>query len=155
MPAVSCTRSVIDETIEKLRNGGRNRCERVVLWLAPAVGGPASVTEVYEPEQETARDRFYLPPESMKALMGHLRGRRLKIVAQIHTHPAEAFHSVADDTWAIIRHEGALSLVLPYFARATTPDNFLLEAMVYALSSGNEWEHVPQHELGARLEVKK
>jgi hypothetical protein len=34
--------------------------------------------------------------------------------ARIHSHPAEAFHSPADDANPILVHEGALSIVVPF-----------------------------------------
>jgi hypothetical protein len=36
-------------------------------------------------------------------------------VARIHSHPAEAFHSRADDANPVLTHEGALSVVVPFF----------------------------------------
>lgn len=36
-------------------------------------------------------------------------------VARIHSHPAEAFHSRTDDRNPILTHDGALSIVVPYF----------------------------------------
>ncbi|NIH69207.1 Mov34/MPN/PAD-1 family protein [Modestobacter marinus] len=36
-------------------------------------------------------------------------------VARIHSHPAEAFHSAADDANPVLTHEGALSIVVPFF----------------------------------------
>lgn len=35
--------------------------------------------------------------------------------ARIHSHPAEAFHSVTDDANPVLQFEGALSIVVPYF----------------------------------------
>lgn len=36
-------------------------------------------------------------------------------VARIHSHPAEAFHSPADDVNPVLTHDGALSIVAPFF----------------------------------------
>lgn len=145
MTALSCTTGTLARTIDILRTGGSRFEERVVLWLGPvsSVREPMPVTEVYEPDQITDIDYFKLPPASLRALMTHLRGTRLKILAQVHSHPGAAFHSEADDEWAIVRHAGALSLVLPEFARNTTPANFAEQAVSYCLSSNNEWIHVP------------
>lgn len=38
-----------------------------------------------------------------------------RYVARIHSHPGLAFHSPTDDTNPAITHEGALSIVVPYF----------------------------------------
>ncbi|ACS40458.1 MULTISPECIES: Mov34/MPN/PAD-1 family protein [Methylobacteriaceae] len=154
MTAVACTAAILAETLDRLRVGGRRGEERAVLWLArSASAAPTPVQEVYEPEQATAEDYFHLPPASMRALMGHLRAHRLKIVAQVHTHPGRAFHSEADDAWAIVRHRGALSLVLPRFAATATPGTFLEEAMVYELSDAGLWEHVRRPGERIRIEV--
>ena len=154
MTRVKCSHAVISETIAALQRGGFAGEERVVLWLARAAAQePVPIAEVYEPHQVTAIDYFRLPRDSMEALMAHLRSRRLKIVAQVHSHPGRAYHSQVDDEWAIVRHAGALSLVLPHFARSTTVGNFLDEAMTYRLSQRNEWLHVANHGAEACLEV--
>jgi proteasome lid subunit RPN8/RPN11 len=152
---IVCPRAILFETIARLRNGGLQRKERVVLWLGKVSAAPPEpVAEVYEPEQITAIDYFRLPPPSMRALMAHLRTRRLKILAQLHTHPGRAYHSEVDDEWAIVRHVGALSLVLPRFAATTTVENFLVQAMTYELSPTNEWLHVPNHGPSGRIEIR-
>jgi hypothetical protein len=102
---------------------------------------------LYEPEQVVNVDYFRIPPTSMRALMDHLRSTRRRIAAQIHTHPGRAYHSDVDAKWAIIRHVGALSLVLPRFAIATTPENFLNEVMTYEYSPDGDWVH--RQNLGA------
>jgi hypothetical protein len=61
------------------------------------------------------------------------------IAAQIHTHPKRAFHSAADDKWAIVRHTGALSLVIPHFALRTSRASFRADTAVFALSPQNKW----------------
>jgi len=155
MTAITCTTATLARTIEVLRAGSERSEERVVLWLAPvsAIREPITIAEVNVPLQITDVDYFKLPPESLRALMTHLRAARLKIVAQVHSHPGDAFHSKADDKWAIVRHVGALSLVLPRFARETTPWNFLEEVMTYELSAKNEWVHVPNDGSDGRIGV--
>uniref|UniRef100_A0A973WAT3 Mov34/MPN/PAD-1 family protein n=1 Tax=Bradyrhizobium septentrionale TaxID=1404411 RepID=A0A973WAT3_9BRAD len=73
-----------------------------------------------------------------------LRADRLMVAAQVHSHPQEAFHSKADDTWAIVRHEGALSLVVPRFARDTSLANFVEQTKVFRFSDRATWDEVPR-----------
>jgi|LNAP01.1.fsa_nt_gb hypothetical protein len=154
MNAVICSHHVLRTTLSILRRGGDRHEEMVALWLsAAAPRTPAPIVEVYEPDQVARVDHFRLPPASMQALMGHLRATRRRIVAQIHTHPGGAFHSDADAQWAIVRHVGALSLVLPRFAATTTTENFLEEVMTYEYSSAGEWDHCPNAGPGARVMV--
>lgn len=154
MTAVVFSQEVLAETIEILRRGGRRGEERVVVWLAAAGGREtALVIEVYEPDQIAEFDNFRLPAESMCALMRHLGEKRRRIVAQIHTHPGRAYHSGLDAEWAIIRHVGALSLVLPRFARTTTVSSFLSTVMIYEFSAEAEWTLCPRTGPNARLRM--
>ena len=154
MNAVICTRALLQTTIAVLRRGGERGEERVALWLSSAAHHkPAAIIEVYEPDQIAEVDYFRLPPVSMRSLLDHLRSTRRRIVAQIHTHPGRAFHSEVDAEWAIVRHVGALSLVLPYFAATTTFENFLEEVMTYEYSADGDWMHCPNGGLGARVKV--
>ncbi|HQS17733.1 hypothetical protein [Reyranella sp.] len=154
MSAIICTREVLQTTIAVLRRGGERGEERVALWLSTAAPRtPAAVIEVYEPDQVAEVDYFRLPPLSMRSLMDHLRPTRRRIVAQIHTHPGQAFHSEVDAEWAIVKHVGALSLVLPRFAATTTPENFLEEVMTYEYSSDGDWQHCPSVGPAARVIV--
>lgn len=154
MSTVVCTPEALRKTIGALRRGGERGEERVMFWLSTAVvRTPAPIVEVYEPDQVAEVDYFRLPPASMQTLMNHLKSTRRRIVAQIHTHPGRAFHSDVDAKWAIVRHVGALSLVLPRFAVATTPENFLEEVMTYEYSPGGDWNHCPNVGASARVTV--
>lgn len=147
---VTCPSTVLATTLTHLREAGTRRCECIVLWLGRPPGGVIYVEEAYVPLHEAREDMFHIPRESMASLHAHLRRHRLMVGAQVHSHPREAFHSLADDRWAIIRHEGALSLVLPYFAASTTPFNFGDEVKVYRFSDAAEWVEVPRLEVEAR-----
>lgn len=154
MSQIALRQALLDETLIRLRAGAGPGTERVALWLAPASStGVSRIVELHEPEQDVSVDRFYLPPHSLRALLARLRQGRLKIAAQIHTHPGRAFHSDADAEWAIVRHVGALSLVLPRFAIKTTVATFFDEVKTYELSGANEWELTPNQGPAARVLV--
>ncbi len=140
----------IIHTIEELQIGGHKRCERVVLWLGLRNKAGIEIHEVFVPEQYAEQDFFRIPREAMAALLKHLRETRYFIAAQVHSHPELAFHSYVDDEWAIVRHEGALSLVLPYFGLRTTPNTFVQDAAVFELSSKNEWLKVSPRNIPSR-----
>jgi proteasome lid subunit RPN8/RPN11 len=141
--------TVLATTLRQLREAGTRRCECIVLWLGRPTNGVIRVEEAYVPLHEAREDMFHIPPASMTTLHAYLRKHRLMVAAQVHSHPREAFHSLADDRWAIIRHEGALSLVLPYFAASTTPLNFRDEVKVYRFSDAAEWVEVARTEVEA------
>ena len=154
MSSLSVSTALIEETISRLQVGGRREEERAVLWLSrQSWREPVPVVQVYEPHQITAVDCFRLPPASMQALTAHLRSGRLRIAAQVHTHPGRAYHSKVDDEWAFVRHEGALSLVLPNFALETTTANFLQDVKTYRLSANNTWDLAANAGPQAALEI--
>jgi hypothetical protein len=155
MTKIICPSAIIAQTIARLQDAGDHNMERVVLWLAPLLPAKgARVVELYEPDQEAREDIFRVGPESMKALMAYLRSNRLRAVAQVHSHPHLAFHSAADDRWALIRHKGALSLVLPYFAKHTRVDNFMGEVAIFVLSQEDRWVQVPASAATAPMEIQ-
>ncbi|RDS84382.1 Mov34/MPN/PAD-1 family protein [Dyella psychrodurans] len=152
---VLCNVNAIDTTLAHLREAGSRNCEGIVLWLGRRTPSAIHVEAVYRPAHVAREDMFHIPPASMTALQAELRQRRLMVAAQVHSHPLEAFHSRADDQWAIIRHEGALSLVIPYFASQTTTGTFLKDAKVYQFSANAKWTEVPSKEVSSSwLQIK-
>lgn len=157
MPAtpVTCPPAIVQATLTLLqKSGGRNK-EGIVLWLGRRAEGRVDVVEAYQPAHIAKADFFRIPPPSINALKEHLRATRLVVAAQIHSHPMEAFHSNADDRWAIVRHIGAVSIVLPYFAQRTTAERFLSDAAVFQLSADNRWLQVPRHTLESVCRISR
>lgn len=75
------------------------------------------------------------------------------IAAQVHSHPLEAFHFKADDDWAIVRHENALSVVVPYFASKTNATSFLSDQKTFRLTRDNRWLEIPVWEMDRWLQI--
>lgn len=143
----------IHETLAYLQEGGRRGVECVVLWLAQDDDDAIRVQRVYRPDQQARADIFRIPAASMSQLMSTLSTDELMIGAQVHSHPREAFHSLADDTWAIVRHVGALSLVVPDFALKTTPASFMSDTKTFCLTPTNRWAEVPQNQVKTWLKT--
>ena len=145
---VEISSAQIAETIKLLREAGRQEC--ILLWLGRREHGLQRIIDVYKPLQEADRDYFEI---GMAVLMERLRTQGLYVVSQVHTHPELAFHSRADDKWAIVRHAGALSIVLPFFAESTTVENFQQEAAVFQLDSRNRWNEVVGEDVRDQLRI--
>ena len=150
---VRCPSRVVNATLEELRLAGRGGRECGILWLGSRRGGCVRITESYRPEQTASGRTFEFPPESMAALERKLVEERCMIGAQVHSHPGAAFHSRADDRGAVIRHGGALSLVVPDFGLRTTVERFLADTKVYRLSDDNQWVEVGAQELDGCLRI--
>jgi hypothetical protein len=137
-----CPSAIINETLAHLQAGGVQNCETTVLWLGRRSGDDEAIVEAFRPQQIVDSDFFRIPAEGMRSLIAHLRGKRLHILAQVHSHPELAFHSRADDEWAIVRHQGAVSLVIPRFGLRTTSDSFLRDVVAFQLDATDHWSQV-------------
>ena len=141
MSLVKISAALVQRSVDVLR--AASSVERVVLWLGRRQAGEIKVTEVFVPTQDTEADYFRIPPDGMADLLARLRDRRLMVAAQVHSHPFEAFHSDADDRWAVVSHVGALSLVVPAFCQNTTASSFVTDAKVYRLVAVGHFIFVP------------
>ena len=59
-----------------------------------------------------------------------------RYLARVHSHPAAAFHSPTDDANPALSHEGAVSVVVPYFGLGLRRG--LAACAVYRLTAG-QW----------------
>jgi len=144
---------LVTETLDLLRKAGERHLESVVLWLGRRTEDRISVTEPYVPAHTADCDYFRIPSHAISDLLSHLTTTGTFVAAQVHTHPKEAFHSRPDDKWAIVRHEGALSLVVPYFARKTEANNFLDRIAAFRLNSGNIWEELSPQDRESLIQI--
>jgi hypothetical protein len=144
----------IEDSLSSLRTAGARNAEGVVLWLGRRNGEFVDVVEAYVPEYTSERDYFRIPRESMAALLRYLNATSTFIAAQVHSHPKEAFHSVTDDKWAIVRHLGALSLVVPHFARRISIESFVTDIAAYSLNADNEWIELSTAERNEFIDVQ-
>jgi hypothetical protein len=146
-----CAFSFVEETLVHLQQAGRVGVECIVLWLGVWEGDDVRVVSVYRPKQAACRDQFLISPEEMASIMELLRERRWMIAAQVHSHPLEAFHSIADDEGAIVRHQEALSFVVPWFAAKTSVKTFLRDVALYRLEAGDRWLEVVAKETSCTI----
>lgn len=145
MKPLLVSRSILRATLEAMQPAGRDRRESVALWLGEPRSDAVRIARVHVPAQHATGDSFQIPRESVAALLDLVNRTGLGVAAQVHTHPKEAFHSLADDHWAIVRHQGAISIVLPNFALKTEVGTFWKDAVLFQLSAANEWSLVPHH----------
>lgn len=145
-------RALLGATAQTLRELSRDAIEAVVLWQGRVVSEVAAeATELVVPEQRAGRLHFDVPLDERLRLVERVTARGEFILVQVHTHPAEAFHSAADDRLAIPRHLGALSIVVPYFARAWDGD--LRATSVHRHAGAGVWEELPLGVVATLFEV--
>jgi hypothetical protein len=118
----SVSERVIKYTLAVLQEFGKHELEGLVLWLGTVNSDVAEVQEPYIPEQHAMTSEsgvgYFVSGDALFDLNRSLSDRNLRLLAQIHSHPHEAYHSAADDRYAIVTSEGGLSLVVPDFGLA-------------------------------------
>lgn len=132
-------RQIIAQTFEHLRECGRGRHECQILWLS-SWDSPEAINEMVHPRHKGHMGGFILDDAWLNGFWLRLGREKIGIRVQIHTHPAEAFHSQTDDEFPIIHTPGFLSLVIPDFALG--PVGFE-RAYLTEIQANGRWQRVP------------
>lgn len=126
-----------------LRRAGEGGFEGMALWAGVKEGSVFRVTRTVIPEQRGVRSAagvsVSIGPDELHRLNVWLFESKLTLVAQLHSHPADAYHSDTDDAFPIATTAGSLSLVIPDFARRPFA---LPDCAVYRLSGAGVWDEL-------------
>lgn len=118
-----------DGTVTALRYYGQFQSEGLAYWGGiVGAGGETVVTSLLKLNHLPQGGCVRPTPEEMRVLLRTLRERDEKLVAQIHSHPWQAFHSPGDSQHATSFHLGFISIVLPNFGNGVQS---LLDCAVY------------------------
>lgn len=139
-------RRMIDETFATFRSCGAGKRECQLYW-ASSWSEPCALTHVAHPKHKSTFSGLSLDGAWINAFWLELADRGLGVRVQVHTHPAEAFHSATDDAFPLIHEAGFLSLVIPDFA--LEPVGFE-RAYLTEIQSDGSWKQAP---IGARFLV--
>lgn len=132
-----------DKTNEALQRAGQKKRELFVLWSSRVGPNDCTISTVHVPKQTS----YTLP----SGLLVRVDGAELhrfntwlfehdeRLVAQVHAHPGQAYHSETDDTFPIVTAEGGLSIVVPDFAAVGLEDP---ATAIYRLRDG-DWKPQP------------
>lgn len=152
---VRVPRHVLEDTKRALSDFGTRGYEGFVLWVGRMAGDVASVVDILVPPQEPLRDErgvgYFVDGRVLLAVNQFLHARRLRLIAQVHSHPGEAYHSAADDRYAVVTREGGLSIVVPDFARGPAS---LGAWAVYRLTRGT-WQRLSDREVDTTFVIEE
>lgn len=136
--------SALSETQEFLRLAGRRDREGVVLWIGKQSPDAFEITRVFIPGQSASRYHFEVPLEERIKIALSLAEEEI-VVAQVHSHPEQAFHSPTDDRKAMVDRHWALSIVVPDFCRAGLQN--LDASATFALRGPLDWVQLSQEQI--------
>lgn len=113
-------RELADAAQEHLRDAGDLGFEGLALWAGRREDSSIFVEQTIIPKQRGLRSDeglcYHVDADELNRINHHLYEHGHVLIAQLHSHPDEAYHSPVDDEYAIAATYGALSLVVPDFA---------------------------------------
>ena len=144
---------IVTSTEEALREAGAEGYELFVLWAGNISDRTVMIASYFIPEQTSYKtpDGLLVRVEgrALHELNASLFDRKEILVAQIHAHPTDAFHSFTDSTYPIVTSIGGLSIVAPYFAEDGL---FVKDAATYRLDSKG-WSEIRGRRLRKLISV--
>jgi len=135
---------VVKETQVFLRSAGERNREGVALWIGKRSPDAFVITRVIIPRQSASRYHFDVPLDERIRIVLSL-GQEELVVAQVHSHPEEAFHSPTDDRKAIVDRQWALSIVVPDFCKEELQD--LSISATFALRGPLDWVQLSREQI--------
>lgn len=130
----------LESIYEEFRETGLEGYERLALLAGKKAGKEFTVTHLLFPKQELFRTAtgvgFYVRGEELERIGDWLYENSCSLIAQLHSHPNEAYHSEADDELCIITSTGGLSIVIPDYGQR---DQYLEQSAFYRLLPGQGW----------------
>lgn len=146
--SVRVPRDLALEAHNYLRKAGLQEAEGFALWAGVLQDGVFCVTHTRIPAQHHLRtdDGVLVVVDSEELLRTNmwLYEQSLTLVAQLHSHPTDAYHSETDDALPIVATVGGLSLVAPDFARRPFS---LADYAVYRLTPEEGWIELADEEV--------
>lgn len=148
-------RSVVEQAYEFLSKAGDKGYEAVALFVGSIQENRATVTDLILPEQKSYKLEtgllYAVGGEELHRINVWLYKNKLKILAQIHSHPREAYHSETDDEFPIMATVGGLSIVVPNFAMDELSH---LHWAYYRLSDTATWDELSEDVINKLILIK-
>lgn len=129
--------STLEEARLFFEDRGSVGCEGTAMIASDGTG-----TRLVIPGQEATPAPYctVTVTTSGKLALAAALARDERYVARIHSHPGLAFHSPKDDSNPAITHEGAISIVVPYFGLGLRHG---LDACAVLVRRGPTWLDLP------------
>jgi len=147
--------SATTETQRFLRAVGERGNEGLILWCGKVSGDVFEVGNILVPRQRAIRTTHgvcaIVDGSELHRINMELYESGLRMIAQVHSHPTDAFHSDTDDQHSIVNTVGCLSFVVPDFAAR---DFALRDCAIYRLGASGEWNELSTREAEALIEIR-
>lgn len=149
-------RDVADAVHAHLRAVGASRREGVGFWAGVVRNGIAYVEAALVPSQVSGNVgdglAVVISGDELFRMNVWLHQNKMRLIAQVHSHPTDAYHSETDDDYAIIAETGGLSIVVPDFARSPFD---VARIAAYRLSGSGRWDALSTQEVRSLIDLEE
>jgi len=128
--------TIFKKTLEFFRKFGEKFLETLALWVGIELSDVFKIKEVWFPNQENSIISYYVSDIDVHLINVKLNKMKYSAIAQIHTHPDNAYHSQIDDQYPILVLPGSFSIVVPDLGNISL-NKILNEMAIYRLISGD------------------
>ena len=156
MMRVVVPREIANQVHDYLRLVGRNGHEGIGFWAGVLRERIGTVGAALVPRQLSGQVgrglAVVVSGEDLFLMNVWLHEHGMRLIAQVHSHPTDAYHSETDEAYPVLAEAGGLSIVVPDFARAP----FSLDASaVYRLGADGRWNELSRIEVGALIQMEE
>lgn len=152
--SITVSRAVVNEVHNHLHAVGREGLEGVGFWAGSLRETVFEVDVAYVPKQLSGRMGggvlVLISGDELFRMNTWLHRSGKTIIAQLHSHPGSAYHSDTDDEFAVITQSGALSIVVPDYAKEAFD---LRRLAVYRLSTSGKWQQLPANDVEGLITI--
>lgn len=138
---------ILEETLRRFKEYGKKSLEAFAIWVGKEMNTNFIIKDVWIPIQCNTILSYYISDIDVHKINVELNKRKYYAIAQLHTHPKNAFHSRIDDNYPILTLPGSFSIVVPNFGDISLRD-FLDKVAIYRLIK-KKWV------LKSKIEVKR
>jgi hypothetical protein len=143
--------SILDVTRHHLRLHGDASAEAALCWAGTVHGEDAFITTALLFTNASSYGAVHVSPEQTGLLYAHCHARGLTLLAQVHSHPSQAFHSPTDEKSPHSSVKGFLSVVIPNFGRCSFAE--FTDWAVFEQTAYEAWAEWTSEQKRIRLQV--
>jgi hypothetical protein len=146
--------SCINKAYKQMRQAAMQRLEAMALFAGIEENNNFHILETIIPRQVSLSPQeggsSVVPEEEMQRIRTWLQENECDIIAQIHSHPRQAYQASRHQDWPLIKIIGGISIVVPDFALGpTNPETW----SVYRLASDSKWIELDKNEICHLFEI--
>ena len=115
--------TILKETLKIFKEYGKESLEAFAIWVGQEKNSTFKIKEFWIPTQFNTMLSYYVPDIDVHNINVELNKKKYSAIAQLHTHPGNAFHSCIDECYSILILPGSFSIVVPNFGNILIKDN--------------------------------